>query len=187
MLAHSQYESMFSSTTLVSQISYMCRFARNVRMCMRRNYFPRILRRLDEQLTLSCGSLRIVMASQLSWSSLGSSRRLGSCILFGLSVPVAIKRRVTISRHLHTVEALSCSRVPARTCHHVDQRRRHSLFVTVPGYSTISIINNPSPLLQLRICHVLYITVAHDTRPEERSRNTTAVRDMREEFQAGIA
>ena len=48
MLAHSQYESMFSSTALVSEISYMCRFARNVRMCMRRNYVPRILCRLDE-------------------------------------------------------------------------------------------------------------------------------------------
>ena len=48
MLAHCQYESMFSSTALVSYISYMCRFARNVRMCMRRNYVPRILCRPDE-------------------------------------------------------------------------------------------------------------------------------------------
>ena len=63
MLAHNQYESMFSSTALVSYISYMCRFARNVGMCMRRNCVPRIRCRLDEQLTLSCGSLRIVMAS----------------------------------------------------------------------------------------------------------------------------
>ena len=56
MLAHSQYESMFSSTALVQQISYMCRFVRNIRTCMRRNYVPRILCRLHEQLTLSCGS-----------------------------------------------------------------------------------------------------------------------------------
>ena len=34
ILAHnSQYESMFSSTALVSSISYMCRFARNVCVC----------------------------------------------------------------------------------------------------------------------------------------------------------
>ena len=34
MLAHSNYESMFSSTVLVYRRSHMCRFKCNVRMCV---------------------------------------------------------------------------------------------------------------------------------------------------------
>ena len=57
MLAHSHFESMFSSTALGYRRSHMCRFECNVRMCakvllgssvtyvcVRRNYFRRILR-----------------------------------------------------------------------------------------------------------------------------------------------
>ena len=60
ILAHSHYESMFSGTALVSYISYMCRFARNVRMCMRRNY-------LGISVDWTSSSLSRVDLSGLSW------------------------------------------------------------------------------------------------------------------------
>ena len=76
--------------------SCMCRFVCNARLCggiTSVGFFVC----LAEYLTLSCGSFGIVMASQPSWSSLGSSRRLSSCMLCGLSVCWPPKRQCSIS------------------------------------------------------------------------------------------
>ena len=57
MLAHSHYESMFSSTALVYRISHMCRFECNVRMCA-------------DELLRKDSPLDIQVAHSLVWLSL---------------------------------------------------------------------------------------------------------------------
>ena len=78
MLAPSHYESIFSSTALVYRRSHMCRFECNDRMCAE-ELLPQNSP-LDIQVAHSVVWLSLVdsSGSQLFWSSLGSSRRLGS-------------------------------------------------------------------------------------------------------------
>ena len=110
---------------------------------MRRNYVRRILcfpSRVAHSLVWILPDCHGIVAS---WSSLGSSRRLSSCILCGLSTVWFdhLSDSVQYLRHLlHNTEALL---VFQATFSHVSPSRLTSTtqpLATVPGYHTISAI-----------------------------------------------
>ena len=144
MLAHSQYESLFSSTVLVSQISHMCRFARNVRtVCVCGG-----ITSLGFSVDWTSSSLSRVDLSGLSWHRSCPGHLWEAAVVWApaysavyLCLCLAIKRRVLQHRVIFFTP-WKHSRVPGyplarvTTSTNVDD----TTSVTVPGYTTISII-----------------------------------------------
>ena len=140
MLAHSHYESMFSSTALVYRRSHMCRFECNVRMCAKEllpQDSPHDIQVAHSVVWLSCRSFRIIAVLVISGkqpsSELLQLYGLYLCVLSKLSTTVVLFNIFSTYRKQFVFQAILSHR--AITSTNADSTASQT---TVPGYHTLS-------------------------------------------------